>query len=282
MKYFKHSLILVIGMIFSIGVRGQSLQKLLTTDNQRMVVDAIAPAFSIIKQEFQLLDETTGQKYNLDSLSYFGYSDALCVKLKGGFLTSKRVVTPWDYDENISSYPEYKPVLSDLAEFDQKNESWNKLIHKRYSNVEEVAWSEKVIVRDTLFASKGLEIDTVEGRKEGWLIWIYRYGDRLSFKPIRQTINVSDTLRVIPVIQPVDEQDLLTGVMLSTEMTEIGVIRFRLVALVEKFAEGWNAICLLPKKAPEVEEHSLVAAPEVLVPSKVPPIEKKESLKKKK
>lgn len=282
MKYFKHSLILVIGLFFSIGVRGQSLQKFLTTDNQRMVEDAIAPAFSIIKQEFQLLDETTGQKYNLDSLSYFGYSDALCIKIKGGFLTSKRLVTPWDYDENISSYPEYKPVLSDLSEFDQKNENWSKLIHQDYSNVEDVDRSEKVIVRDTLFASKGFDIDTVEGRKEGWLIWIYRNGDRLSFKPIKQTINVSDTLRIVPVIQPVDEPELLTGVMLSTDITEIGVIRFRLVALVEKFADGWNAICLLSPKEPEVKEHSLVAAPEVSVSSKVSPIEKKKSLKKKK
>ena len=282
MKYFKHSLIMVFGLFLSIGVQGQSLQEFLTTDNQRIVEGAIAPAFSIIKQEFQLLNEATGQKYNLDSLSYFGYSDALCVKIAGGFITSKRIVCPWEYDENIGSYPEYKPVLSYLYEYNQQDRSWEKLNHREYSDFEEIDRSEKVIVKDTLYASKGIGIDTVEGRKDGWLIWIYRDGDRLSFKPIRQSINASDTLRIAPVIQPVEEKDLLTGVMLSADMSEIGVIRFRLVALVERFAEGWKAICLIPDKNTEVEGHSLVAAPEVVAPSVVSPVGMKKSLKKKK
>lgn len=278
MNLIKQSLIIVSGLLFTFVAKGQSLQNLLTTDSQRMVEKAVSPAISIIRQEFQLMDEATGQKYNLDSLNYFGYTDAICVKIKGGFISSKRIVTPWEYDKNINSYPGYKPVLSNLSEFNQKNGSWNELIHKEYSNVKEVDRSEKIIVKDTLFDSVGLEIDKTEGKKEGWIIWIYRNADKLSFKPIKQAINASDTLRIIPVTQPVDEQNLLTGIFLSTDTPEIGVIRFRLVALVEKFADGWNAICLLPEK--ESEEHTLVAAPMASTPSKVLPVEKKKKNKK--
>ena len=103
MKHHNNWLIIILALSISSTANGQSLQRILSTGNQKMVEEAVAPAFSIIRQEFQLQDEQSGQKYNLDSLGYFGFQEAVCIKLVDGIITSKAVLHPWELDENISS-----------------------------------------------------------------------------------------------------------------------------------------------------------------------------------
>ena len=247
-----------------------------------MVEEAIAPAFSIIRQEFQLQDEQSGQKYNLDSLGYFGFSEAVCISIVDGIITSKALLCPWERDENIALYPEYKPVLSGISEFIPTNGDWQSIEGLRLDNAQEIESSEKVIIRDSLFTRKGLIINNEGGQKDGWLVWVYCKENRLSFKSFRQKFFLNDTTSMSTIIQP-DENDIpLVGVLLCTDYSEVGVIRFKLAALVEQFAEGWKAISIVPSKLATEEEHTLVAAPEIPVEPLTPSSGKKNPWKKKK
>ena len=247
-----------------------------------MVEESIAPAFSIIRQEFQLQDEASGQNYNLDSLAYFGYSEAICIRTVDGFITSRSVLSPWENDENIKDYPEYKPTRSMLSEYDKKTDMWKAVGSPSYKDYSEITSSEKIHVRDSLLAGNGLEIDTEEGEKDAWLVWVYREGSKLSFRSFRQRYNLSNAAGSVSVLQPEDDPNLLFGVMLTTDYSEVGVIRFKLAAIVERFAEGWEAVGIIAPVNPATEEHTLNPAPEVPIEKITPPADKKNPWRKKK
>lgn len=282
MKHHNNWLIIILALSISSTANGQSLQRILSTGNQKMVEEAVAPAFSIIRQEFQLQDEQSGQKYNLDSLGYFGFQEAVCIKLVDGIITSKAILHPWELDENISSYPEYKPVLSGMVEYNSANDAWTPADYPSFDNACEIDNSEKVIIRDTLISRKGLVIDKEGGQKDGWLVWLYREGNVLTLKSFRQKFMLDDTTSMTSILQPDENDTPLMGVLLSTDYSEVGVIRFKLAAVVEQFAEGWKAISIVQDRPVAEEEHTLVAAPDIPIEPITPPSGKKNPWKKKK
>lgn len=247
-----------------------------------MVEEAVAPAFSIVRQEFQLQDEQSGQKYNLDSLGYFGFSEAVCINLVDGIITSKVILRPWEFDENVASYSEYKPVLSGISEYNESNDSWTPLDCPSFENAREIENSEKIIIQDSLLTRKGLLIDKKSGPKDGWLFWVYREGNKLSFKSFRQKFILNDTASMASILQPEESDTPLMGILLSTDYSEVGVIRFKLAAIVERFADGWKAISIATNEPAAEEEHSLVAAQEIPIEPITPPSGKKVPWKKKK
>ena len=84
------------------------------------------------------------------------------------------------------------------------------------------------------------------------------------------------------ILQPEENNTPVLGILLSTDYSEVGVIRFKLAAIVERFAEGWKAISIASNKPGAEEEHTLVEAPEIPVEPITPPSGKKVPWKKKK
>lgn len=274
-------LVMSLGLLTCIITNGQNLQKILATGNQQMVEEAVAPAFTIIRQEFQLQDEQSGQKYNLDSLEYFGCSEAICINIVNGIITSKIVLHPWELDENIASYPEYKPVLSGMSEYNTETGTWSPLNCPSLEKACEIDNSEKVLIQDSLFTRKGLMLDNEGGQKDGWLVWVYREGNNLSLKSFRQKFAINNTNSTASILQPEENATPLMGVLLTTDYSEVGVIRFKLAAIVERFADGWEAVSIATSEPIEETEHTLVAAPEIPVEPITPPSGKKILWKKK-
>lgn len=268
-------LIIFIALFVSSTASGQSLQAFLSTDNRKLIEDAVTPAFSIIRQEFQLQDERDGQKYNLDSLSYFGLSEAVCVNIVNGFIAPEAIMHPWKFDGNISSYPGYKPVLSRMSEYERETGTWISKAGPSFENYREIENSERVIVRDTSYRESGLTIDDSTGPKDGWLVWVYREENQLIIKSFRQKLDFNDTTAVASVRQPEDGDAPVMGVCLCTDCPEVGTIRFKLSAIVEQFSDGWKAISLAPYALKADAEHNLVAAPETQEESATPQSEKK-------
>lgn len=282
MNFRKNCFIIILALFICSAANGQSLQRILSTGNQMMVEVAVAPAFSIVRQEFQLQDEQSGQKYNLDSLGYFGFAEVVCINLVDGIISSRVILRPWELDENVASYPEYKPVLSGMSEYNLSNDSWTPLDCPSLENACEIENSEKIILRDSLFTRKGLILDTEGGKRDGWLFWVFREGNNLSFKSFRQKFDLNDTASMTSILQPEENDTPILGVLLSTDYSEVGVIRFKLAAVVERFAEGWKAISIVSNEPSAEEEHTLVAAPEIPVEPITPPSGKKVLWKKKK
>lgn len=233
---------------------GQSLQMKLITNNQQMVENAVQDAFSIIRQEFQLQDTCTGNRYNLDSLEYFGYSESICIKLKDGFITSRCISEPWNYDANISEFPNYHPVLSRLQVYNTDSAKWQNISPTPdYSDVRSIENTGKIIVRDSLFHNNGLSIGTINEDDEGWIVWIYRAGNKVSLRSFKQNAGTKDNLSTIKIQQPPTEDNLFCGILLAADYSEVGTIRFRMAALVEKVEDIWQAYPVMSLKKNVIE-----------------------------
>ena len=101
-------------------------------------------------------------------------------------------------------------------------------------------------------------------------------------RTFRQRYNLNNAFGSVPVLQPEEDPNLLFGVMLTTDFPQVGVIRFKLAAIVERFADGWEAVGIAAPANPETEEHTLIPAPEVPIEKITPPADKKNPWRKKK
>ena len=262
MNKFRQYIIITIGLFLSTIAQGQTLSQLLYTPNQQMVEQTVSPAFSIIRQEFQLQDENSGQKYNLDTLNYFGYADALCVNLNDGIITSKAILKPWEEDKNIALFPDYKPVLSGIYECLPSDNKWVTFNIPSFDSIIEVDNSSMITMRDSLFSHPGLLVDTEYGEKNGWLIWIYRKDNTLSFKSFRQSFTLNENIGDLTLVPPAEDQSPIIGVLVSTHYPEVGVICFKLASYVENTETGWRVFNIASPKGISSGNHTLMPVAE--------------------
>lgn len=271
----KPRLLLSTLVILSIAssANGQTLQKLLSTDNQNLIELATRGCFGTVRQEFQLQDPNSDKKYNLDSLDYFGYAESICIRTTDGLIVSKSLAEPWLVDTNISDYPEYKPKLSAFSIYDPESKDWKRMGIIAPSSVRDISVSEKMIVRDSLFMSTGFQIDSVAGEKDGWILWLKKDGTNISITPLKHKITLADSCETYPVTNIVDGKDYVFGVFVTTDFSTPGSIIFNISAIVEKFSDGWKAIPIARRNEQEKEEHQLV---EVIIeqpsPNQIQPI----------
>lgn len=237
---------LTLSIVFAVAsafmLRAQSFQIKLTTNNQQIVEEAVKNAFCIVRQEFQLQDTETGKRYDLDSLGYFGYAESVCIKVKNGYVADNVITEPWKEDPNIADYPKYRPVLSHFRIYNPSLKEWEKARCQTFKEVTSIGKTKKIFVVDSLFNNDGLPLDNEVGDKDGWLIWTYRQGEELSFQSFRQKNINADSLTISNEPQQLPGKRLLSGIIVSADYSEIGVVRFKLAALVEKFADGWRGV----------------------------------------
>lgn len=274
------SIVFVVASAFML--RAQSFQIKLTTNNQQIVEEAVKNAFCIVRQEFQLQDTVTGKRYDLDSLGYFGYAESVCIKVKNGYIADNVITEPWKEDPNIVDYPKYRPVLSRFRIYNPSLKEWEKARRQTFKNVTSIGKTKKIFVVDSLFNNEGLPIDNEVGNKDGWLVWIYRQGEELSFQSFRQKNVNSDSLVISNEPQQLLGKKLLSGIIVSADYSELGVVRFKLAALVEKFADGWRGVSLKNMCEEKKDERRLVEVIESpLKTNPKPPTEDSQKRKRK-
>lgn len=262
MNKFRQYIIIMIGLFLSTIAQGQTLSQLLYTPNQQMVEQAVSPAFSIIRQEFQLQDESSGQRYNLDTLNYFGYADALCVNLNDGIITSKAILKPWEEDKNIALFPDYKPLPSGVSEYCPSDDKWVTVNIPSFDSIIEIDNSSLITMRDSIFSHQGLSVDTEPGEKNGWLIWIYRKDNALSFKSFRQSFTLDENISNLTLVPPAEDQNPILGVLVSTHYPEVGVIRFKFASYVENTEIGWKVFNIASANRASSGNHTLMPVAE--------------------
>ena len=251
--------------ITSLTLMGQSFNLRLSTNNQQVVENAVKDAFCILRQEFQLQDASTGSKYNLDSLGYFGYGESLCIKVKDGYITDKALMEPWKEDANVADYPGYTPVLSHIRRYDPELKEWIEVRRQTFDNYYTIGNTNNMFVVDSLFNNDGLSIEEEIEGKEGWLVWIYQQDRQLSFQSFRQKLDGIDPIEAWNAPEQISGKKLLCGIILSADYSNIGEIHFRLVDLMVNKADGWHAEPLKDCCKDQSKEHRLVevSAPQV-------------------
>lgn len=253
-------LTVIVGLFASSFASGQTLQKLLSSDNQNLIEQATKGCFWLVRQEFQLQEPCGGRKYNLDSLSYFGYAESIAIQTESGLIISKSIREPWTSDSNIADYPGYNPVLSSFSVYDAKNKRWKESTFSPTDSVLEISSSERMFITDSLYIGHGFEVDSLYGEKDGWILWVRKVGEDISITPLKQKITIRDTSSVNPAVYLHGKEAYEFGVFVIPVYTVPCSVKFKISAIVELSPNGWKAIPLICNKKRNVEGHKLVEA----------------------
>ena len=146
--------------------------KVTASDNApvELIKKIIGDAFLGVTQTYQLRD--SGGYYGRNGCNVFGETTAMAVKVKGGFLISKKTLQPWAGDSNFDEFSDnYEPVLYETSFFSLDKKTYQKSLRK--TAVGNVKDSLAFLIKDKdTFKGEGLRMDKPLTTEKGWLIWL--------------------------------------------------------------------------------------------------------------
>lgn len=262
----------------------------LATDSTLFLEDAIRSGLFISKQSFQICDKKSGELFGLNGKDEFGIEYTIGIKVPGGFVLTDKAVRPWVYNSKYNKYKEtHDPVFfeANYAEAGKK---------VKYASLDYSLSKQEELVDTTLyrfdsatFSGDGFPIDTEEGEKEGWVVWItadsetdYESEVNLNYVTSRMKISVKKSKRSYDIDIPRMAQNVLAGLYVVPSYARIGIVEFRLCGIIAPAGEDWKIFCpFAGQEQPVGQKEEVAAESAVDDPSELTPIGKQDKEKPK-
>lgn len=217
-----------------------------TKMNSSEFVDVLSPAFFLSRQSFQVCDKKTGELYGLNNRDEFGTEITLGVKVRGGYVLTDKALHPWEYNEKFGNYKDgYSPVLfrSEYSEAGEKTRYDSLDIAQ--NNVNELLPSTCYLVKSDCLGGKGLNVDSTEGTKDGWVVWAV----------VDDNADLNTTARLTLICNPhklevrkdgradveaPEGKKVLGGIYVDPVAAGIGMLEFRLCGIMVENGGKWS------------------------------------------
>ena len=170
-------------------------------------------------------------------------------KIEGGIMLPDQAVRPWEYDPNYSKYRDKYNTVPYQISF-QKSEGKIVLdsIDVKVCNAQNLFYS----IKDTLVANgEGFKIDSSDGEKDGWIIWLTEENDSINtFLVFKKKIEFKPNDNVYEVEQPNTMKRILAGIYVVPSYEAIGIVSFNLCGILVEQNEKWDLarISILPNE----------------------------------
>ncbi len=222
-----------------------------STNNQKLVEEAVASGFFVIRQSYQLVDSTSNQRFGRYGDKDFGRVYALAVRTAHGVVVDGKVMEPWECDVNFQRYREsYHPVLS-VTETLEFGDTVFSERHIDYGTSLTMADS-LICVEDSSLNAKGFETESFDEQVDGWLVWVTNVEDEngfdgtspFSYTIYRKSVTFTQDEPDYVVDAPQPSAPLWGGVFVVSEQTAIGQLTFKVVGVLKRDAEddGWKIV----------------------------------------
>lgn len=219
------------------------------TSNQQIVQSAVENAFVAITSSYRLQDPKTKKLYGRNGNDNFGTISSWGLKIDGGIMLPDQAVRPWEYDPNYSKYRDKYNTVPYQISF-QKSEGKIVLdsIDVKVCNAQNLFYS----IKDTLVANgEGFKIDSSDGEKDGWIIWLTEENDSINtFLVFKKKIEFKPNDNVYEVEQPNTMKKILAGIYVVPSYEAIGIVSFNLCGILVEQNEKWDLarISILPNE----------------------------------
>jgi hypothetical protein len=241
-----------------------------STNNQKLIEQAVEKGFLVVEQAYQLEDTVTHQRFGRYGQDAFGHSYGLGIRVGQGILLRKSLLTPWEQDENFGRYREsHTPVLS-LTCLRELNDSVKREV-KLSPDTLGLHSPSLFNAPDSTNHIIGFQVQRFQESEEGWLVWI------TANKAISESEKASTTLTIYKkaikfnadslkyeVEAPQVSRIIWGGVFIVPMQTEIGQLTFKLGGVV--VASGLNQWRLEVPTLPALPAVSAPTTSEELTP----------------
>lgn len=261
MKHLVLAISLVFGTLFSADAQF-SLGGFIRSANQQFIEEAIRENVMLMRQEYQLEDSVTMQRYTWNAEAQFGYAEAFTVRTQQGYITHRDLVEPWQQDSHYTPYrgTQLRPIYSRTAIRTVKDSLWREvgtIAPLKREMLDKSPWDH---VTDTLFHAQGLKVEPLSGEQQGWLVWLTTANRadsataKLSLVTYRQTLHLEEGAGRCELSAPSTNEQVLGGLYLVPRYDGCGTITFLLQGIAVEEERGW--MLLIPREEPASAEAS--------------------------
>ena len=203
------------------------------SDLLNLVVQAVAPSLKVVKQLYRLKKDE--DYFGKDNLNHFGESLSLGVKVAGGVVLQHTVMYPWlndrDYIE-VNSSGIYTPVLyKSLIRPVTGGEYESIDLELDSPYVKMVGTDSLLYLHYDTFRDFGLYMDTAEGKKSGYLLWVKYDAENISFSVDNLSVEASLEKTLVP-LQSSNPSSVLGGVFVVPVYEIPGTVSFHVAGVV--------------------------------------------------
>ena len=231
--------------IVAIPAAAQIFNFSLRTNNQQLIDLALSGAFVKLNQSYELCDTTNNEHFGRDGKDYFSIIPFIGVNTEQGIVFPSAIQTPWTYDKDFDKYKDKFKPLATKSSLSLLNADAKDLIYKTDIPIEGKEISNHLIaLSDTVYHDNGLKIDSIPGKKNGWVIWISSnkeliHNDSIKFTSINKEIEVAADGESILIEDPEIAETVYGGLYVTPTQSSIGELTFYVTGLLTPNDEGW-------------------------------------------
>lgn len=222
------------------------------TSNQQIVQSAVEKGFVKVSSSYRLQDLKSKKLYGRNGKDAFGTVSSWGVKISGGYILLDEAIHPWNYDENYKKYRGKYGTIPYQIKFSFDGEDIiNDSLDSKVCNNQNVLFFAEDSVK---MRKQGFEVETSDGEKDGWLIWLTEDNDSTnSFLVFRKKIEFKSNTAIYDVEQPNTTKQIVAGIFVVPTYTSIGVVRFNLSGvLIDQDGKWLLAKPTIPSNCEEI------------------------------
>jgi len=212
-----------------------------------LLIKAIDGSVVVVRQAYQVKHKKSGKSYGRNGRADFGHIYSLGIKSDAGLVLTDGALKPWIYDSAFTKVEkDYEPVISltEVREIEQTNNSKFVQCPLQLGRQQpEGVWIANA--KDVISGS--MELDTQEGKKSGWIVWISSKKDldddpEAGFKiaTVSKTVESAIPDDVIDVETTANDENLIGGLFVTPCYLGGGHVTFRLTGMIIKVDDSWK------------------------------------------
>lgn len=212
-----------------------------TSPNQIMVENAVEKGVLLVKQDFQLLDTASNTLFGRNNQEMFGSTYSIAYKLKNVCVVSDKFINPWQYDDNFKKIENntYLPIIS-RTQYRDITDSTMQVMNFRSENCKPIA--------DNVFCytdniNSGFSVETTNGEKEGWIVWLQYSGNlsestEISIATFRHKVEFKDGVKEYELTKLNKTDNYVCGFYVIPHYS-VGTIEFMFGGTIHKKNNKW-------------------------------------------
>ena len=214
----------------------------------KIIEKTVRPGLFLIKRGFQLQDKKSRELFGRNGRPEFGIGYSIGVKTPNGFCVTDLAISPWDYNDAYKKYQgKYIPVISKSEYTELAKDSILEDNFDLPNKCTIVCDSSIYLYESDLFSGKSFKVDSLEGNKKGWLIWltVQKNGDLENLSNITFSCQekelyayksiIIDSLEKIP-----SDVKILGGVYVIPIYKGIGKLELHLCGVLSNTNNQWR------------------------------------------
>ena len=242
--------VLVVVILLATGVvSAQFTQSMFNSPNQQLVEQAVRNGVVLLRQDYQLLDTVTNERYGWNHRDMFNSVYSVGIKVGDGYVVSDRFMRPWSYDGRYLDLTgvTYVPVVS---------KTMGRIITDTVMTEIKYGVSDVCPLEDSLAYRidcedselEGFTVNSSAGAKDGWLVWVVAEDSTLndssdlSLVTYRYSMTLDDDTLSYRLPEPVASDYIVGGFYVVPQNTSVGKLDFKLVGFAALRDSLWYLV----------------------------------------